>query len=588
MSHRKITPLLSLILLLPLTSTARAAWSNDPAVNLSIADRTSEQVVPKVASTSDGGCYVSWFDHASGNYDVYLQRLDSAGVEQWPHNGILVSDHPQNSSLVDWDLIADSADQAVLVFSDARDGSDLDIQAYRIDPSGGFTWGPDGLTLSANDDYEPSPRVAEASDGDFVFVWARLPDASDGHIMMQRVAPDGTLRFTAGGVPIAGETGESPGFCDVVPAEDGSVIVCWVRDISTFFSPRHLRAEKFSSTGASAWGAPTVVFDAYSLPIAYYPGIREDTSGGAIVWWHRSDGSMYNSFVQHLDADGNELFTHNGVAVSTVTTRHHIDPTLSYDPSSGEMRVFWNERNSAQSQWGVYGQIISAGGARLWGDSGAVLLPVNTVYKLSIRSVPYGDGAMVFLIDEPTGTFGQDQVIGMRVDGNGDMVWPGSPILISSTLSGKARLPITIDQNGTVVLIWEDDRAGTVDVYGQNVHPDGSLGAPAASSPEGGAWPVSASVENLPNPFSRSTELVIRAGFPLEGRLLLISNGAGQLVRSLPLDSRAAGRVVLTWDGADDHGRRLPAGTYFYRLSGGSGVDPVAAGPISGKAVLVR
>ncbi|MCB1163598.1 hypothetical protein KDL67_13015, partial [bacterium] len=87
---RRIALLLALVLVaLPLA--AHAQWSDDPLVNLAIADRPSEQVVPKIAATADGGCYVAWFDLASGNYDVYLQHLDAAGNALWAHNGILVS-----------------------------------------------------------------------------------------------------------------------------------------------------------------------------------------------------------------------------------------------------------------------------------------------------------------------------------------------------------------------------------------------------------------------------------------------------------------------------------------------------------------
>ena len=36
---------------------------------------------------------------------------------------------------------------------------------------------------------KPSPVVAEASDGDLVFAWSRLPSGADGEILMQRVSP---------------------------------------------------------------------------------------------------------------------------------------------------------------------------------------------------------------------------------------------------------------------------------------------------------------------------------------------------------------------------------------------------------------
>ena len=45
---------------------AFAQWSNDPAINLSIADRSGEQVQPKMVPTTDGGFYISWFDNSTG------------------------------------------------------------------------------------------------------------------------------------------------------------------------------------------------------------------------------------------------------------------------------------------------------------------------------------------------------------------------------------------------------------------------------------------------------------------------------------------------------------------------------------------
>jgi hypothetical protein len=461
-------------------ATAPAQWPADPAENLAIADRPSEQVIPKIAATPDGGVYIAWFDLASGSYDVYLQRLDAAGVEQFPHNGLLISDEPQNTFLVDWDLIADSQGNAVIVFTDIRDGGDLDVHAYRVSPGGDFLWGAEGVALSANLDFEPAPRVAEASDGDFVFVWSRLPDTADGTIVMQRLSPEGVPQLQAGGLPIAGAPGEDPGFAAIVAADDGNVIVSWVRDTAFPVGLRHVKVEKFAPDGTSVWGEPVSVFDAFSVPIAYTPKLHGDGNGGALVLWHRSDNTnLFNCFVQHLDADGSELFPHNGIAVSTNTAVNHIDPALAYRADTGEILVFWNQRNPAQSMWGISGQKLSSDGTRQWGNAGLSLLPVDAVNKSGPRAVPYADGAMVFLSDEPTGQFGLRRALGLRVDGDGAPVWDGSPVVLSSVLSTKSRLPIAINGAGMVVAAWEDDRNGTPDVYAQNVNPDGSLGVTA-------------------------------------------------------------------------------------------------------------
>ena len=49
-----------------LAVVASAQFSVNPAANLSVADRSDEQVQPKIAPTADGGCYISWFDNADG------------------------------------------------------------------------------------------------------------------------------------------------------------------------------------------------------------------------------------------------------------------------------------------------------------------------------------------------------------------------------------------------------------------------------------------------------------------------------------------------------------------------------------------
>src|SRR5262249_36351734 len=152
------------------------------AVNLPVGDRTGDQAVPKLAACADGGAWVAWFDHASGNYDVYLQKLDAHGYEVFPHNGILVSGNPQSSSLVDWDLISDSAGNAVLCFTDVRAGGDLDVYAYRISPSGAFLWGANGVTLSNDTSYEADPVVAQLSDGTFAFAWSRAPTGASARL----------------------------------------------------------------------------------------------------------------------------------------------------------------------------------------------------------------------------------------------------------------------------------------------------------------------------------------------------------------------------------------------------------------------
>jgi hypothetical protein len=73
--------------------------------------------------------------------------------------------------------------------------------------------------------------------------------------------------------------------------------------------------------------------------------------------------------------------------------------------------------------------------------------------------------------------------------------------------------------------------------------------------------------QNYPNPFNPTTtiEYTLREQSPVE---LRIYNVAGQLVRTLVSDAKAAGQVhTAVWDGRNDAGQSVSSGVYFYRLT---------------------
>lgn len=467
----------ALLVLSLLPGLAAAQWTSNAALNTSVCGHAGDQAVPKCAATGDGRTWVGWFDQASGNYDVYVQLLDANGNELLAHDGLLVSANPQSTSLVDWDLIADAQGNCVLAFTDTRAGSDLDVYAYRISPAGQFLWGANGVVLSNNADYEVNPKLIQTSDGAFVCAWARLPTGTQGSIRVQKLDAAGVPQYAAEGFAITGTASEHPAFCDLVPAPGGAYIVQWLRDITQFNSPRHIRAQKFDAAGNALWAAPVAVYDFNSVPIGYQPIVQPDGAGGALFAWHRSSGTTYDSLVQHLDANGTELFAHNGVLVSTEANRGKFDPSLAWLPASGEMVVAFDKRNAGQSQWALCAQRISAAGARLWTDNGIELMPLDGVAKSFERCLPFGNGALVFCFEQPT-ALPQYHVLGFRLDASGASQWGAGPLFVSSNNSSKDDVEAVIDGSGMARLVWHDERNDGGDVFAQNVNPDGTLGIP--------------------------------------------------------------------------------------------------------------
>ena len=74
--------------------------------------------------------------------------------------------------------------------------------------------------------------------------------------------------------------------------------------------------------------------------------------------------------------------------------------------------------------------------------------------------------------------------------------------------------------------------------------------------------------QNHPNPFNPTTS--IRFTVDKEGPVeLAVFDVSGRKIRTLVRDTRGPGEHVVTWDGTDQAGSRVPSGMYFYQLVSG-------------------
>ncbi len=457
-------PLVSCLLItMLLAPAARGQWSDDPASNLVVADRSGEQVQTKIVPTQDGGCYVSWFDNATGGYDVYLQRLDAAGVEQWAHNGVLVADRGF-SSTQDYGLAVDTAGNALLAFRD--DSSGEQIAAAKVDPAGTLLWGLGGILLTSTADFVAAPKIAGTSDGNVVVAWTQNSD-----VVAHKLDPTGTP-FWGSEVVLAPASG-SFAASDLQAAGSGHAIVSFVHSDG----PRHLWAQKLASAdGASLWPAGHVkVYDdaAGSLQFGNFPSFLHDGSGGGVFAWYTSGPSL-QCRAQRILSGGVEAFVHNGVEASTDATRLRVSPAVAWDPTAGEIFLFWTELNSTQSQFGVYGQKLDVAGSRGWGASGKELVPLGADELSQVRALPWGGGAAVAWAE--TVAFGNQPVHATRVDGDGDFVWAPAIVDLATAATGTSRLAAASSSAGFAIFGWSDGDTGTRDVLAQNLNPDGTLG----------------------------------------------------------------------------------------------------------------
>jgi hypothetical protein len=441
--------------------------------NLGLSDKpNNDQVQPKLRPLPNLGWYVSWFDSDPSlappvGYNVFYQRLNRTGVEQFAHNGVQIADL-SNSSTEDYGLDIDTAGNALVAFLDTREGSNQQITAARMSPSGQPRWGPLGVQLTKDSSFHAAPKIAGTSDGGVVVGWT-----NDSSVILQRLTASG--RPTWGKGLMLSASGFNYSLSDLHATEDGSVVVSWVRD-QGFGSNRNILAMKVSKNGKRLWGSNSVVvFDAGSLQFGNFPGFIPDGKGGAVFGWYSSSPSL-QCYAQHIRADGSEAFPHNGSVSSVNPAQIRVEPSVSYNGLTDETFLAYTEEDSLQFTNGVSAQKFDATGNRQWGDSGHVIIPLGSDSQIFVKSVPTGNGVLIFWVDSPS--FSSATIQATRLNGQANTVCSQFPV--SSLSSTKSGLVAGITSAGIAALAFQDYRDGNSNLYMQNVNPNCSLGSRSA------------------------------------------------------------------------------------------------------------
>ncbi len=541
------------ISLLALPALLFAQWPENPAENFVLCDHTGEQTQAKVQPTSDGGCWISWQDNTSGNYDTWAQRLNAEGEAVF-EGGLFVSDHPQDSWITDYDMRVDHTDCAVIAINDVRRGSDRDITAYRISPDGEFLWGADGLAISDNEGFEPDPRICITAENNMIFGWQE-----DNVIHLRKVSTEGEDMWDAGTITLAAEYALS------IPrlASDGGegVLLQYLEaQGSTFWSPKHLKLRVFDASGATPFEEALTIQDAGGFGPQMRPDLIADGAGGAWSFWYDSRDNTLHAFAQRILNDGSMAWTPNGIRLSTVTGQIEMEPQASLavaDFGFDELVLAFRVTNSDQNQAGIRAQRLLSDGSLVWGTEGLELVALSAQDVNSAMIQTFAEGCFVSWMDFPS-DFVNSRVMVAGLAPNGDELWPR--VAAASTLSPKSKLISTLSNLGSLIACWRDDlNDSSGDIHLQNVNSDGSFGAPDTGLDPAAALPAGLELLSVyPNPFNPVTQLSWhqeRAGqtvlevFDLSGRCLLKENRgllpAGEHRLSIDAGSWASGQYIL-------------------------------------------
>ncbi|MDD3641905.1 MAG: FlgD immunoglobulin-like domain containing protein [Candidatus Krumholzibacteria bacterium] len=552
-----------------------------------------------VRSDGKGGGIVVWQDGRSGAYDIYAQRIRHDGTPAWLADGIQVCTAAGDQ--LDPAIVPDSEGGAIIVWRDHRDGY-VDFYAQRVDSSGVGLWADGGVKFCASGVTELEysyglPVPAPDGSGGAIVVW-RDRRYVYHYVYAQRIDGHGNSLWTENVVKLTTNmTDNEEGDCSLAPDGTGGAVFVWLVEGEEMSSRHDLYAQRVRADGAIAWdpaGVGVCVSPDWWCSDGSATVIDRDN---ILIVWFDVRPSTGGVFTQKLDSLGTAQWVENGLSVCDYPSTHGSPRTVV--DGEGGVVIAWFDDRSTQ---GIFAQRLNADGDRLWTpegvnvylqdewkDMGGPLMVTDGIGGGLISWVERRDGynywiyAKRIMIDGevPVPTFLQEHHIRLE-EGR---------ILLEWTISGASadgifsifRQPSGVETFAEAsrfsvipgILQYEyldescepgaEYRYRVVYEEGQQSHilfETGLLGVPAL--------PLTL-YQNRPNPFNPSTTIEYYLPERIPVSLDVYDVGGRHIVR-LANGMHESGLHTIAWNGLDAAGRAVAGGVYFYSLRAGKRV----------------
>jgi hypothetical protein len=327
-----------------------------------------------------GGAIIVWTDRRGGGEDLYAQRIDANATALWTSNGVAVCAASGSQQLVR--MVSDGAGGAILAWQDDRASGNSDVYAQRLNAAGSPLWVANGVAVCADPGDQQGAVIAVDGSGGAIIAWSDFRDMLTPAVYAQRLNASGVAQWSANGASIA----PCPGLArvsDAVPGLANDAIILVSRsalDAATGAATSLLCAQKVNATGVAQWGASGVtVCDASSL--CSREKLVTDGAGGAYVAWSDGRDGVFDLYMQRLNASGVPQWIADGVVVCDAPGWQYLDG-LTRDVSGGPYLV-WDDQRSGQAD--IYAQHFESSGIAQWAANGvAVCSAVGGQYLATI------------------------------------------------------------------------------------------------------------------------------------------------------------------------------------------------------------
>lgn len=377
----------------------------------------------------------------------------------------------------------DTADGcAIYVWSDTKLG-ERDLWAQKVDASGNLVWG-DPLLVDGKPDRQEDPVITMTSDNNFIIAWIDFSDDLDGNVYAQKITPQGTLLWQAGGKPVCTAVEVQIGL-NIESDNAGGAYIVWADSRNPSVD---LYGQRLDASGNPVWALN-------GIPIANGAGDEEqntmlpDGQGGLIIGYTHSYVGAEDIYVKRFNPNGTMAWPETLVLADAPGNQGKVRMAAL---SGGDFVFTWEDQRNEDPD--IYAQKVNLSGQTLWtepfvvyGDSGTPTFAP----QLNPRIVATSDNAVIVIWEDHRLDSQNPDLFAQKVTSAGTLAWGNAGIALSVADFAQLAPRMDSDGNGGCYVVWDDLRNGNSpndDVYAQHLSSTGTSlweanGRPVCTAP---------------------------------------------------------------------------------------------------------
>jgi hypothetical protein len=352
-------------------------------------------------------------------------------------------------------------------------------------------WSAAPLEISITASNRNSPRITRVADG-YIILWEDDRSSTTTDIYGQKLSFSGDMQWTVNGALLnSGRTTGSKNL-QLAAGVDANVYFSWT-----------------DTDPAGSFDVGTVVrLDRTAVYTGednnwQEGGIKLPTSdrGGNSSLCSDGEGGIFSSYTHYIGSIGpkkhtlvsrmasNGTVTPYGYIVANNIEADCSDLNVTCEPSyagqlvssgQGEAIIAWKNMDfpATELNYSLKAQKLTAISAdnagRAWGIAGIHLSTQHPTSDQIVQSFDItSDGAGGLLAAWIDSRNGNPDLFGQWVDTNGTVGWTANGLTINSITATQDSPKVSADGSGGAVFVWEDNRTGSNQIYGQRVNTAG-------------------------------------------------------------------------------------------------------------------